>query len=174
MWRKQELLGLFQITPDKWSSYPHIDNKNQSLKFLLLDISHDIHILYLLWTLQWKYWTNFIHECRATPCRPASPVLAHPGDGGKEPILNNKDINGLVDGGVLPVWKKVLEWHATMWQKTVRMWWQSPLLTPVCELTSEMLQQSWTLLAWPQLSSLVYLKLADRWSRDITLPKSFV
>ena len=126
MWRKQELLGRFQITPDKWSSYPHIDNKNQSLKFFLLYISHGIHILYLLWTLQWKHWTNFIHECQATPCRPASPVLAHPGDGGKEPILNNKDINGLVDGGVLPVWKKVLEWHAIVWQKVVRAWQQSP------------------------------------------------
>ena len=127
MWRKQELLGRFQITPDKWSSYPHTDNKNQSLKFFLLYISHGIHILYLLWTLQWKHWTNFIHECQATPCRPASPVLAHPGDGGKEPILNNKDINGLVDGGVLPVWKKILEWHAIVWQKVVRAWQQSPL-----------------------------------------------
>ena len=67
--------------------------------------------------------------------------------------------------GLISVWKKVLEWHATMCQKAVWMWWQSPLLAPVCELTSEMLQQSWTLLAWPQFSSLVYLKLAGRWSR---------
>ena len=45
----------------------------------------------------WGEW-HLLFICWAVPCRPASPVLAHPGDGGKEPILNNKDINGLVDG----------------------------------------------------------------------------
>ena len=77
-----------------------------------------------------------MHECQATPCRPASPVLAHPGDRGKEPILNSKDINGLADGGVLPVWKKVLGWHATVWQKAVRAWQQSPRSCGEGEVTS--------------------------------------
>ena len=124
MWRKQGLLGRFPITPDKWSSYPHIDitiNPRNSFCFIF-------HMVFI-------YSTSF-ELCSGN----TGPVLymnvgPHPAglhalylpilESREQPLLDN---NGLADGGVVLARKKVLEWHATVWQKAVRAGPPSPLL----------------------------------------------
>ena len=124
MWRKQGLLGRFPITPDKWSSYLHIDiiiNPWNSFCFLF-------HTVF-------TYSTSF-ELCSGN----AGPILymnvgPHPA-GLQAPILPimerregpTPDNHGLADGRVLLARKKVLEWHATVWQKAVRAGPLSPLL----------------------------------------------
>lgn len=106
MWRKQEL-GRFQVIPGKWSPITDIENKNQSLKSLLLYILHSLPLLYSFEVCN----GNFMDECWAAPHRPASPILAHPWSWRKS--LNSateRDLNGLMDVGAYMS-------QATSWSK---------------------------------------------------------
>ena len=53
-------------------------------------------------------------------CRPASPVLVQRPK--KEPRVSDRNINGLMDKGILHVWSKVLEWQPTSLRSQGRGW----------------------------------------------------
>ena len=60
--------------------------------------------------------------CTLQACKPCT------GPASRKPGVSSRDINGLVDGGILHVWIKVLEWNPTLCDWCWTRWQQSWLL----------------------------------------------